>query len=1086
MVIILEQSKGIEMPNYTEKDLESFIESYLLEHNGYIKRVSQNYDKDLCFDKELLISFLESTQSKELDELKKRLGEGYKIEILKHIASKISKEGIVKALQKGIELRGIKLSLAYRKPSNALNSTSIENYNKNTLSIIRQLYYSKENQNSIDMVIFLNGIPLVSIELKNQLTGQNVYDAIVQYKKDRDPKERLLRNCIVHFALDCDLVYMSTKLERDKTRFLPFNRGLNNGSGAIGLQSGAGNPPSDTIKTAYLWERILKKDTLLSLIFDFVKVLKDCIIFPRYHQFDVVEKLLEDAKANGVGRRYLIEHSAGSGKSNSISWLAHNLASLHRDVLDMSQNNNIDSSVVSIPQNDGDVSLSLNMTSSLHSEPLAEESTLLCHSEALAEESKNIETQDTESRCFANAQHDNPCHSEDFPPCHSDLERSEREESLNAPIFDSVIVVTDRKVLDSQIRDNVKGFEGVSGVVEAITQGSRQLKNALEEGKKIIITTIQKFPYILDEITSLKSKTFAIIIDEAHSSQSGTNAQKMSEAIRDKSLDEEEEAREESLDEKIIEIIKNKKLQKNASYFAFTATPKPKTLEMFGMPCEINGEVRFIPFHLYSMKQAIEEGFILDVLRGYTTYKSYYKILSSIKDDDPRYDKKKANAKLKAYVENHKDSIAKKAEIMIEHFFTHSYKKIGAKAKAMVVTKSRKSAIYYYFAFREYLKDHYPQFEAIVAFSGELHLDGETYSESALNGFSEGALKEEFKKDKYKFLIVAEKYQTGFDEPLLHTMYVDKKLSGVSAVQTLSRLNRICKDKEDTCVLDFVNSHEEIAESFSTFYEQTYLGQGSDPEKIFELKSNLLEYEIYTQDEVDAFVESILKEEKENSIHAQLDKIVERFNKQNEDIKAEFYSKIKNYLNNYAFLAQILPYEDVNLEKHYILLKKLIAKIAPPRSEDLAKGILDNVSFDSYRVQLIKSEDIRLKGDGELMPSSADGSSKIQGAELQELSEIIKEFNEKYGNVEWNEGDKIVRTLQNIKEDVLKDEKFVKSSKHSDRQNLRIEFEALLQEKMQEIIDVNFDFYKHFTDDAALKQRITQKMFDMVLNEIYE
>lgn len=976
------------MTNYTEKDLESFIESYLLEHNSYIKRVSQNYDKDLCFDKELLISFLESTQSKELDELKKRLGEGYKIEILKHIALKIGKEGIVKALQKAIEIRGIKLHLAYRKPSNTLNSDSVKNYHKNTLSIIRQLYYSKDNTNSIDMVVFLNGIPLVSIELKNQLTGQNVYDAIAQYKKDRDPKERLLRNCIVHFALDCDLVYMSTKLERDKTRFLPFNRGLNNGRGDIGLQSGAGNPPSDTIKTAYLWERILKKDTLLSLIFDFVKVLKDCIIFPRYHQFDVVEKLLEDAKANGVGRRYLIEHSAGSGKSNSISWLAHNLASLH----------------------------------------------------------------DNDSKL----------------------------------IFDSVIVVTDRKVLDSQIRDNVKGFEGISGVVEAITQGSRQLKNALEEGKKIIITTIQKFPYILDEITSLKSKTFAIIIDEAHSSQSGTNAQKMSEAIRDKSLDEEEEAREESLDEKIIEIIKNKKLQKNASYFAFTATPKPKTLEMFGTPCEINGQTKFIPFHLYSMKQAIEEGFILDVLKGYTTYKSYCRILSSIKDDDPRYDKKKANAKLKAYVENHKDSIAKKAEIMIEHFFTYSYKKIGAKAKAMVVTKSRKSAIYYYFAFRKYLKEHYPQFEALVAFSGELNLSGEIYSESALNGFSEAVLKEEFKKDKYKFLIVAEKYQTGFDEPLLHTMYVDKKLSGVNAVQTLSRLNRICKDKEDTCVLDFVNSHEEIAESFSTFYEQTYLGQGSDPEKIFELKSNLLEYEIYTQDEVDAFVESILKEEKENIIHAQLDRMVERFNKQNEDIKAEFYSKAKNYLNNYAFLAQILPYEDINLEKHYILLKKLIAKIAPPRSEDLAKGILDNVSFDSYRVQLIKSEDIKLNGDGELMPSSADGSSKIQGAELQELSEIIKEFNEKYGNVEWNEGDKIVRTLQNIKEDVLKDEKFVKSSKHSDRQNLRIEFEALLQEKMQEIIDVNFDFYKHFTDDAALKQRITQKMFDIVLNEIYE
>ena len=916
---------------------------------------------------------------------------------------------------------------------------------------------------------------------------RNVNNAVNQYMNDRDPKESIFnfKRCAVHFAVDDNEVKMCTRLCGKASWFLPFNKGNNDG---------AGNPPNpDGIKTDYLWKEILTKESLSNILENYSqvvekidrktnKVVGETMIFPRYHQFDVVEKLLEDAKANGVGRRYLIQHSAGSGKSNSISWLAHNLASLHRDVLDMSQNNNIDSSVVSIPQNDGDVSHSLNMTSSRHSEGCKpEEPHLLCHSER-SEESK---IRDSIRDVSASPQHDNPCHSEDFPPCHSDLERSEREESLNTPIFDSVIVVTDRKVLDSQIRDNVKGFEGVSGVVEAITQGSRQLREALEEGKKIIITTIQKFPYILDEITSLKSKTFAIIIDEAHSSQSGINAQKMGEAIRDKSLDEEEEAREE-LDEKIIEIIKNKKLQKNASYFAFTATPKPKTLEMFGMPCKVNGEVKFIPFHLYSMKQAIEEGFILDVLKSYTTYKSYYKILSSIKDDDPRYDKKKANAKLKAYVENHKDSIAKKAEIMIEHFFTHSYKKIGAKAKAMVVTKSRKSAIYYYFAFREYLKDHYPQFEAIVAFSGELNLDGEIYGESVLNGFSESALKEEFKKDKYKFLIVAEKYQTGFDEPFLHTMYVDKKLSGVSAVQTLSRLNRICKDKEDTCVLDFVNSHEEIAESFSTFYKQTYLGQRSDPEKIFELKSNLLEYEIYTQDEVDAFVESILKEEKENSIHAQLDRMVERFNKQNEDIKAEFYSKIKNYLNNYAFLAQILPYEDVNLEKHSILLKKLIAKIAPPRSEDLAKGILDNVSFDSYRVQLIKSEDIRLNGDGKLMPSSADGSSKIQGAELQELSEIIKEFNEKYGNVEWNEGDKIVRTLQNIKEDVLKDEKFVKSSKHSDRQNLRIEFEALLQEKMQEIIDVNFDFYKHFTDDATLKQRVTQKMFDMVLNEIYE
>ncbi|PZT48923.1 DEAD/DEAH box helicase [Helicobacter valdiviensis] len=972
------------MPNYQEKDLENFIESYLLENNGYAKRVSQNYDKALCFDEELLINFLQSTQSKELDELNKRLGEDYQDEILKQIASKITKQGIVKSLQNGIEIRGIKLNLAYRKPSNSLNSDSVENYNKNTLSIIRQLYYSKENQNSIDIVIFLNGVPLLSIELKNQLSGQNVYNAIEQYKKDRDPKERLLQNCIVHFALDCDLAFMSTKLEREKTRFLPFNRGLNNGSGEIGLKSGAGNPPSEGLKSAYLWEKILRKDILLTLIFDFVKMIKDKeqekIIFPRYHQFDVVEKLLDDAKANGVGKCYLIEHSAGSGKSNSISWLAHNLVSLH----------------------------------------------------------------DRDSK----------------------------------PIFDSIIVVTDRKVLDSQIRENVKSFSNTKNLVEAITHGSRQLKEALEEGKKIIITTIQKFPYILDEITTLKSKTFAIIIDEAHSSQSGVSVQKMGEALRDKSQDEEKD-----IDEKIIEIIKSKKLQKNASYFAFTATPRPKTLEMFGTPCNVNGEKKFIPFHLYSMKQAIEEGFILDVLKGYTTYKSYYKILSSIKEN-PLYDKKKATKKLKAYVENHRDSIAKKSEIMIDHFFTHAYKKIGARAKAMVVTKSRENALNYYFAFREYLKRNFPNFETIVAFSGELNINGETYSESALNGFSENALKEEFKKDKYKFLIVAEKYQTGFDEPLLHTMYVDKALSGVSAVQTLSRLNRVCKDKEDTFVLDFVNSHEEIAKSFSTFYEQTYLGEKSDDEKIFELKSNLLEYEIYTQDEIDTFVESILNKEKENIIHTQLDRMVERFNQKSDDEKTEFYSKAKTYLNNYAFLAQILPYEDINLEKHYILLKKLIAKIFPPRIEDLAKGILDNVSFDSYRVQLVESKNIELEGNGELLPSNADGSSKTQEAELQELLSIVKEFNEKYGNVEWSEGDKIARTLQNIKEDVLKDEGFIQSSKHSDKQNLRIEFEKLLQTKMQEIIEVNFAFYRNFNEDEAFKQRVVQKMFDVVLAEV--
>lgn len=973
------------MTNYQEKDLENFIESYLLENHTYIKRTNENYDKNLCIDTEFFENFLQATQSVALEELKKRLGENYKNEILKHIASKITNPGIVKSLQYGIELRGIKLNLAYRKPSNTLNSDSVENYNKNTLSVIRQLYYSRENQNSIDMVVFLNGIPLIAIELKNPFTGQNVYDAIKQYKKDRDPRERFLQNCIVHFALDSDLTFMTTKLEREKTRFLPFNRGLNNGSGEIGLSCGAGNPPSNGVKTAYLWERILKKDALLTLIFDFVKMIKDKeqekIIFPRYHQFDVVEKLLNNVKVNGVGKCYLIEHSAGSGKSNSISWLAHNLTSLH----------------------------------------------------------------DKDSKL----------------------------------IFDSIIVVTDRKVLDEQIRDNVKSFESVSGVVEAITHGSKQLKEALEEGKKIIITTIQKFPYILDEVSSLKAKHFAIIIDEAHSSQSGISAQKMGEAIRDRSSDENEQDSE----DKITEIIKNKKLQKNASYFAFTATPKPKTLEMFGMPCEVNGEKKFIPFHLYSMKQAIEEGFILDVLKGYTTYKSYYKILSSI-EDNPLYDKKKANKKLKAYVENHRDSIDKKVEIMIEHFFVHSYKKIGARAKAMVVTKSRENALNYYFSFREYLKNHYPQFKAIVAFSGELNIDDETYSESKLNGFSENVLKDEFKKDEYKFLIVAEKYQTGFDELLLHTMYVDKALSGVSVVQTLSRLNRVCANKEDTCVLDFVNTHEKIAQSFSAFYEQTYLAQESNIERIYELKSNLLEYEVYAQDEIDIFVESILRQEKENIIHSQLDRMVDRFNQKSDDEKIEFYSKVKNYLKDYAFLAQILPYEDTNLEKHYILLKKLIAKINPPRSEDLAKGILDNVSFDGYRVQLVKSEDIRLEGNGELLPSNADGSSKVQEAELQELSSIIKEFNEKYGNIEWGESDKVAQELIQVKNELSQNEKLKEIAHNTDKQNMQIKFKEILSEKFQDVAERNLVLFQQFNDNKDFKERITNKIFEIIYSEI--
>lgn len=967
------------MTNYKEKDLENFIESYLLENNGYIKRTNENYDKNLCLDVELFENFLQATQSVALEELKKRCGQNYKKELFDRIFSQIKTKGIVKALQNFIEVNGIKFYLAFAKPNTDANEESVKKYEQNTLSIIRQLYYSEKNKNSIDIVIFLNGLPLITIELKNHFTGQNVFHAIEQYKKDRDPKEAIFANSIVHFALDHDLCYMSTKLDKEKTIFFPFNKGLNNGSGDINIQSGAGNPPSDGIKTAYLWEKILKKENLMNLFFDFVQIVKknnkEIIIFPRYHQFDVVEKLLNDARENGAGKRYLIQHSAGSGKSNSISWLAHNLVSLHR----------------------------------LENDKL-----------------KNV--------------------------------------------FDTIIVVTDRKILDDQIRDNVKAFSSVKGVVEAITQGSRQLKNALEEGKKIIITTIQKFPYILDEVKEFKNKTFAIIIDEAHSSQNGSNAQKLAQVIKNKEedfIDGEDE---------LLEIIKSKKLQPNASYFAFTATPKPKTLEMFGMPY---GEEKFIPFHLYSMKQAIEEGFILDVLKAYTTYNSYYKLISSTQDD-PKYDKKRANSKLKAYVQNNVSTIKKKTQIMCEHFFQNSFRKINGKAKAMIVTSSRENAVKYFFAFKEYLQSHYPNFKAIVAFSGEVNLDGEFYSESGLNGFSEISLRDEFEKDIYKFLIVAQKYQTGFDQPLLQTMYVDKKLSGISAVQTLSRLNRTCKNKEDTFVLDFVNTHEDIAKSFSTFYEQTFLEQATDPNQIFDLKSNLNEYNIYTQDEIDDFANAILKREKENIIHSKLDIMLDRFNKKDDDEKLDFYNKAKIYLREYSFLAQILPYEDLELEKLYILLKKLISKIILPKSQDLAKGILDNVDFDSYRVQLDKTEDIILNGNGSLNPSFADGSSKTPQTQLEDLSNIVKEFNDKYGNITFGESDKIAKILYDIKDDIAKDERIINSFNNIDIQNSRIEFKSLLEEKMQDILELNFELFKQFNDNIEFKNKITQKMFDMI------
>ncbi|BCZ18864.1 hypothetical protein NHP190012_05060 [Helicobacter sp. NHP19-012] len=646
------------MQKYNEKALEDLIEAHLLA-SGYTKRTSQDYDKELCLDVGLLWDFLERTQARQLNELKQRRKD--KTDFLKDLKRQIEQQGLLKILQEGFGLLGVKFSLAYNKPQSQKNPDTWKNYQSNVFSVVRQLRYSSKNNNSLDLVIFLNGLPLFTFELKNPLTNQSVEDAMCQYREDRNPHESLFKHTLAHFALDSDLVYMTTKLEGKKTRFTPFNKGLNDGSGELDRECGASNPPNPQgLKSAYLWESMLQKDNLLNLLFNFLKPVGKSIIFPRYHQLDVVKKLC-DAVKDGVGGRYLIQHSAGSGKSNSIAWLACALVGL-----------SVDEKV----------------------------------------------------------------------------------------LFDSVLVVTDRIILDHQLQDKIEAFCPIKGVVEAIKKGSRQLKEALAEGKKIIITTIQKFPHILEDIPKMGDKKFAIIIDEAHSSQGGTHSQALSTATS-RGTDEGLELENLDPNEHLLQEIKAKQFQKNASYFAFSATPKPQTLELFGTRTSRD---EFIPFHLYSMKQAIEEGFILDVLQHYITYQSYAHLVATT-PNDPRYDKNPAFKKLKAYVKNHPKSIWAKIQIMLTHFYTCTHRQIGGKAKAMVVTDSRKSAFEYFKAFKAQLEQEQHPHKVLVAFSGELNLEGKTYSEASLNGMPDNQTSEAFKKDDYRFLIVADKYQTDLTNP---------------------------------------------------------------------------------------------------------------------------------------------------------------------------------------------------------------------------------------------------------------------------------------------------------------------------------
>ena len=988
--------------NTKENGFEKHIVDHLVNTNGYVLRTSQDYDNVNCVDSELLFQFLEASQPKAVEKLKRYHKDLYQQKVLKRINDQIKLKGVIEVLRKGVTdgFTDTKIRLFYDKPVSAYNKSANELYQANLFSVMRQVYYSTKNKNSLDVVSFINGLPVISFELKNELTKQNVKDAIKQYKKDRDSNEELFRlgRMVVNFAVDTEEVWMCTEIKGDSSYFLPFNKGNKNG---------AGNEPNGGIKTDYLWKEILNKDSLTNILQNYTKLIieekeyKDSkgnkkikktkkLIFPRFHQLTAVSNILRDAQEKGAGQKYLIQHSAGSGKSNSISWLAHQLVGLH-------------------------------------------------------------------------------------------------DKSGSKTIFDTVIVITDRRVLDKQIRENIKQYQQVKGVVEGITEGSKQLKNALEEGKKIIITTIQKFPHIVEDIGDLPGNNFGIIIDEAHSSLSGQMARKLNETLA-KVTDEEQlksdlddydetESDEITAEDFIRVMVKARKLLPNVSYFAFTATPKNKTLELFGEPLEQDGKTKYVAFHLYSMKQAIEEGFIKDVLQNYTTYQSFYALLKKT-EDDPEYDRKKAQKKLKAYVEGHNHAIKKKSTLMIDHFIDNvvKKKKMGGKAKAMMVTSSRAKVVQYKQAFDAYLKSINSPYKAIVGFSGEI--EGET--ESSLNGFPSGNIPEEFENDEYKFLLVANKFQTGFDQPLLHTMYVDKKLGGVNAVQTLSRLNRSHPFKQDTFVLDFANSSEDIEKAFNPYFENTILGEGTDPNKLFDLQDALDNYQVYSHEQVENFSNKILANVTIDQLHNILDQSSAIFRDElEEEQQADFKAKVKTYVRLYIFLSQIVDFENVYLERLYIFLNHLQNKLVTESEPDFSKGVLDNINMDSYRLQLEATTNIAMEKGEELQPIPTEMKGGVSDPETDQLSNIIQTFNDRYGT-EFEDMDKVRQMAESIVNEVAKNKDMLNSIEHSDEQNARITSDKIAHDELLKHVSTNFNFYKLINDNVEAKEEFNTMVFNMV------
>ncbi len=948
---------------------------------GYVQGDATDYDRAHALDLDKLLAFLRLTQPRVYDRLDLAEDTPSRTKFLARLQGEIERRGIIDVLRKGIDDRSAHTDLFYGKPSPG-NEAAAARYAANIFSVTRQLHYSAdETQLALDLVLFINGLPVATFELKNSLTKQTVADAVEQYKRDRDPRELLFHfgRCLAHFAVDDSSVQFTTELRGAASWFLPFNKGYDDG---------AGNPPNPKgLKTDYLWREILTREGLTDIIENYAQIIEEKDehsrrksrkqIFPRYHQLDVVRKLLADVAANGAGRRYLIQHSAGSGKSNSIAWLARQLVGLQRGGRD---------------------------------------------------------------------------------------------------VFDSIVVVTDRRQLDKQIKDTIKQFTQVGSTV-GHAEDSGDLRKFITSGKKIIITTIQKFPFILDAIgDEHRNRTFAIVIDEAHSSQGGRTAAQMNRALSERGTDEDD-----TYEDEINRIMERRKMLPNASYFAFTATPKNKTLEIFGEREPVDGVVKPRPFHSYTMKQAIQEGFILDVLKNYTPVQSYYRLMKTV-EDDPEYDVRKAKKKLRRYVESHDRAIRRKAEIMVDHFHEQviARRKVGGQARAMVVTGSIERAIDYYVAFSDYLTERKSPYQAIVAFSGEPEYQGEKVTEASLNGFPSSKITDRIREDPYRFLICADKFQTGYDEPLLHTMYVDKPLSGVKAVQTLSRLNRSHPKKHDTFVLDFQNDADMIRASFEPYYRTTILSEETDPNKLHDLKADLDGYQVYEQGQVDALVELYLGGADRDKLDPILDACVATYNDAlDEDEQVDFKAKAKAFPRTYEFLASILPYSNVGWEKLSIFLNFLTPKLPAPKEDDLSKGILEAIDMDSYRVEVRSAMEIALADeDAEIGPVPTSAGGYVPEPEMELLSSIIKTFNDLWGHIDWQDQDRINRLItEEIPRKVAADRAYQNAIKNSDEQNARFEHNKALERVMTGLISDHTDLFKLFADDAQFQKWLREAIF---------